>query len=329
MKLRINVLALMLSLLGGLFSCSQEEMVDIPDGKETCDVSLMISMGDIQTKAAPNYQYATLDELKISNCHVAVFELDNKGNPTNRIHSQNFSEEQMGGLNNKIIKDLSGYKLTLRNVRTFGKAPKAVRVLIVANASDEFSACESYESYVTLTSPSFSASSLVKVGLSEVVSLTYGATTDENTIPISLNQLSAKIEYMGIMVGDTYSKQFKLKKVANINTLSKITIFDIDKIENKDNKGNYYYKPMDLELKNPETCSDQDPYVFYTYEGGQISLRVQLGESKSTVKDFDLSDNEFVKGNLYRIKGTYTPSLDIKWTVVNMGSITVNIPEFD
>lgn len=52
MKLRINVLTLMLGLLGGLFSCSQEELADIPDGEQACDVSLVLSIGDIQTKAA-------------------------------------------------------------------------------------------------------------------------------------------------------------------------------------------------------------------------------------------------------------------------------------
>ena len=55
MKLRINVLTLMLGLLGGLFSCSQEELQEIPDDELICDVSLVLSMGDIQTKAVSNY----------------------------------------------------------------------------------------------------------------------------------------------------------------------------------------------------------------------------------------------------------------------------------
>ena len=86
MKLRINVLTLMLGLLGGLFSCSQEELQEIPDDELICDVSLVLSMGDIQTKAVTNYTYATEEELTIGNCHVAVFEVDMNNKPTNRIH---------------------------------------------------------------------------------------------------------------------------------------------------------------------------------------------------------------------------------------------------
>ena len=233
MKLRINVLTLMLGLLGGLFSCSQEELADIPDGEQACDVSLVLSIGDIQTKAATNYTYATEDELTIKNCHVAVFEVDGSDKPTNRIHFQDFSDAAMGSLTNNIVGNLSGYNLTLNNVRTFGKDAKKVQVLIVANADNsKFDNWTTYDQYVngTLTTSSFESSSLVKVGTS-VADLTYGQANA--AISISLNQLSAKIEYEGVFDDDGIKdNSFSLAKISGINTLSQVAIFSVEKVEN-------------------------------------------------------------------------------------------------
>ena len=316
MKLRINVLTLMLGLLGGLFSCSQEELADIPDGEQACDVSLVLSIGDIQTKAATNYTYATEDELTIKNCHVAVFEVDGSDKPTNRIHFQDFSDATMGSLTNNIVGNLSGYNLTLNNVRTFGKDAKKVQVLIVANADNsKFDNWTTYDQYVngTLTTSSFESSSLVKVGTS-VADLTYGQANA--AISISLNQLSAKIEYEGVFDDDGIKdNSFSLAKISGINTLSQVAIFSVEKVENT------FYSSADINGNG----------TFYTYETNaskKIILSVKQGNE---TKNFPFDANKFIKGNLYRIKGKYTPSIsvNIKWEVVNMGTQEVTIPSFE
>ena len=70
MRLKVILFMLTLGLLGGLSACSSEEPID----SQTLDMSLVLLMGDIQTKAsAPNYKYATTEEFIIQNCHVAVF----------------------------------------------------------------------------------------------------------------------------------------------------------------------------------------------------------------------------------------------------------------
>lgn len=318
MELRINVLALTLSLLGGLFSCSQEEMVDIPDGKETCDVSLMISMGDIQTKAAPNYQYATSDELKISNCHVAVFEVDDATDkPTSRIYYKDFSG--MGEPTPNVVDQLSGYKLELSGVRTFGKDPKRVRVLVVANGdNNDFAAWISYDDHVKgSVVTTFNESSLVKVGLSSVTRLIYGQDSPTE-ISVTLNQLSAKIIYEGVFNVDEPDKpndDFSLIEVSGINKKSNVAIFSTSEAENE------FY-----ESGSAESTS------FYTYEtkDAKKELILSIGKGGASRKiSFDL--NRFVKGNLYKIKGTYNPTVPvkIKWEVEPVGIINIPVKPFE
>ena len=104
MRLKVILFMLTLGLLGGLSACSSEEPID----SQTLDMSLVLLMGDIETKAsAPNYKYATTEEIMIQNCHVAVFDTDG-----NRIHFQDFAN--MGDM--KAIDNLSGYELGLVGV---------------------------------------------------------------------------------------------------------------------------------------------------------------------------------------------------------------------
>ena len=186
MRLKVILFMLTLGLLGGLSACSSEEPID----SQTLDMSLVLLMGDIQTKAsAPNYKYATTEEIMIQNCHVAVFDTDG-----NRIHFQDFAN--MGDM--KAIDNLSGYELGLVGVRTFGKEDKAVSVLVVANADNSlFNDCATYADYTskTIQTTSFQSSQLVKIGKSNTT-LKYNGTNE--AIRVLLIQLSAKIEYKGI-----------------------------------------------------------------------------------------------------------------------------------
>lgn len=322
MRFRINLLASMLGLLGVLSACSADDPISPDSNEQTSDVSLILSMGDdIQTKAAAeNYTYATTEELTINNCHVAVFEVDGDDKPTNRIHYQDFSEEGMGGLTAKIIDDMSGYRLSLTNVRTYGKEAKKVRVLVIANSDVNFSSNENdtYAKYqaLTLTTSSFSSRNLVKVGLSEVATLTYGQTAKD--ISVRLNQLSAKIIYEGIY-NDKGVKEsdFILTGVSGINYQSQIAIFNTALVEN-----GYYAKGGDVVTE-----------TFYTYETKDeheknITLSVKKGNTSA--QDFSFNASKFVKGNLYKIKGIYTPSVSffIKWKIVRGDGVEIVIPSY-
>ena len=216
MRLKVILFMLTLGLLGGLSACSSEEPID----SQTLDMSLVLLMGDIQTKAsAPNYKYATTEEIMIQNCHVAVFDTDG-----NRIHFQDFAN--MGDM--KAIDNLSGYELGLVGVRTFGKEDKAVSVLVVANADNSlFNDCATYADYTskTIQTTSFQSSQLVKIGKSNTT-LKYNGTNE--AIRVLLIQLSAKIEYKGIYNknnNDLINDQFSLINVEGLNASSKVAIF--------------------------------------------------------------------------------------------------------
>ena len=119
MRLKVILFMLTLGLLGGLSACSSEEPID----SQTLDMSLVLLMGDIQTKAsAPNYKYATTEEIMIQNCHVAVFDTDG-----NRIHFQDFAN--MGDM--KAIDNLSGYELGLVGVRIIHYLTTVLPMLII------------------------------------------------------------------------------------------------------------------------------------------------------------------------------------------------------
>ena len=295
MRLKVILFMLTLGLLGGLSACSSEEPID----SQTLDMSLVLLMGDIQTKApATNYDYATTEEITIQNCHVAVF--DAAGN---RIHFQDF--EIMGDM--QTIDNLSGYELGLVGVRTFGKEDKALSVLVVANANNSlFNDCATYADYTskTIQTTSFQSSRLVKIGKSDAT-LRYNAANE--AIKVSLIQLSAKIKYIGIYnknSNDLINDQFSLTNVQGLNASSQVAIFKTSSVENG------AFEALTYPLKDK-------PTTFYTYEisdaNKEIVLSVQQDGSKE--KSFSFSADKFIKGNYYEIKGLYEPSTEIEWVL--------------
>ena len=309
MRLKVILFMLTLGLLGGLSACSSEEPID----SQTLDMSLVLLMGDIQTKAsAPNYKYATTEEIMIQNCHVAVFDTDG-----NRIHFQDFAN--MGDM--KAIDNLSGYELGLVGVRTFGKEDKAVSVLVVANADNSlFNDCATYADYTskTIQTTSFQSSQLVKIGKSNTT-LKYNGTNE--AIRVLLIQLSAKIEYKGIYNknnNDLINDQFSLINVEGLNASSQVAIFNTSSVENG----------VFEALTYP---SEDKPTTFYTYEISDANKNILLSvqQNGSEIKRFSFPANKFIKGNYYEIKGLYEPSTEIEWILEEVGNENVALDPFE
>ena len=309
MRLKVILFMLTLGLLGGLSACSSEEPID----SQTLDMSLVLLMGDIQTKAsAPNYKYATTEAIMIQNCHVAVFDTDG-----NRIHFQDFAN--MGDM--KAIDNLSGYELGLVGVRTFGKEDKAVSVLVVANADNSlFNDCATYADYTskTIQTTSFQSSQLVKIGKSNTT-LKYNGTNE--AIRVLLIQLSAKIEYKGIYNknnNDLINDQFSLINVEGLNASSQVAIFNTSSVENG----------VFEALTYP---SEDKPTTFYTYEISDANKNILLSvqQNGSEIKSFSFPANKFIKGNYYEIKGLYEPSTEIEWILEEVGNENVALDPFE
>lgn len=309
MRLKVILFMLTLGLLGGLSACSSEEPID----SQTLDMSLALLMGDIQTKASDSkYTYATIEEITIQNCHVAVFDTDG-----NRIHFQDFAN--MGEM--KAIDNLSGYELSLFGVRTFGKNDKAVSVLVVANANNSlFNDCATYADYTskTIQTTSFQPSRLVKIGKADAT-LKYNGTNE--AIKVSLIQLSAKIKYVGIYNknnNDLINDKFSLTNVEGLNASSQVAIFSTSSVENG------AFEALTYPSQDKST-------IFYTYETLDMAYEITLSvqQSGSKARSFSFPANKFIKGNYYEIKGLYEPSTEIEWVLEKVGNKNVTLDPFE
>lgn len=325
MKLK-KILLLVGITCGGFLSCTSESIIDEPV-IESQELSIILTTSNNLSTKATVGEAPSSDEKNIDDCHVAIFDADGK-----RIYSKNFSEMGDAGTDSK-------YTLNLGLVRTFGKGVKNITVYILANAGSYslFDNCENYSAYqekgIVLTEK-FQADRLLKAGL---VSETFEYDPDDLTgnvkeITVPLTQLSARVDFLGVEVegqgaqvgGYSLSSSF-----VGINKKTSVTIYNNEIKENtvEDLSTN------SLELKESRS--------FYTYEGGQIKILLDVDFASShngygaTKKSYtlDLSSKRFVKGNIYQIKGKINPALpsEIVWEVIPIPwkEIPVNIPGFN
>lgn len=217
MKLKNIFLVFVLGTIWGLTSCSSEEMIDTPKNGEVT-LSFALSVKDDLTKAEAQTRIASHDELKINNCHIAVFD-DQEGSETmgNLITSFDFPE------GDTELKPVDGvYTLSESAlIRTWGKSRK-VKVLAIANidgtdneATPTFENCATYSAYqnAVVASSSFQSDNLVKVG-----ETTHTLVNGENaTIEIALTQLTARIDYVSIQAeGEETTKASSLSSGSSI-----------------------------------------------------------------------------------------------------------------
>lgn len=218
MKLKNIYLVFVLGTIWGLTSCSSEEMIDTPQNGEVT-LSFALSVKDDLTKADP---IATDDELKINNCHIAVFD-DQEGSESkgNLITSFDFPEgDESASLNPN---EEGVYTLSQSaSIRTWGKSRK-VKVLAIANidgtdnkTTTDFKGCTTNSAYqsAVVTSSSFQSNNLVKVG---ETTLTLENGEKNATIKIELTQLTARIDYVGIQAeGEETTKASSLSSESSI-----------------------------------------------------------------------------------------------------------------
>lgn len=216
MKLKNIFLVFVLGAIWGLTSCSSEEMIDTPKNGEVT-LSFALSVKDDLTKAEAQTRIASDDELKINNCHIAVFD-DQEGDTNKLITSFDFPEGET-----KLDTNENGDYILSQSasIRTWGKSRK-VKVLAIANidgsanqATPTFENCATYSAYqnAVVASSSFQSDNLVKVG-ETTLTLENGEST---TIKIELTQLTARIDYVGIQAeGEETTKASSLSSGSSI-----------------------------------------------------------------------------------------------------------------
>lgn len=298
--------------MAGMFSaCTSEELIENGGAKDGMDtsVSLVLATGDPVTKAAPGYNYATEDEIKVSNCVVALFKMD-------------------GSTVGDMIGDVKAYTFEASNATYEGKPAYSlngipaktgtVRILVIANANNaDYASFSTWSEFMGATiQKEFVENDLVKVNFidKELV-----APVTE-TIAVPLSQLSAKVK-LNIKTSDpswTY-------------TVSKITV---DKVNKKsdliltDLNSEKVLEPLVLDgTTNTERFADQS---FYTYENPlsepvKITIEGTLTETNGVpeTKKYSIELNKTIDnaklaqglchGTLYNITG----NIDVKTRLIN------------
>lgn len=253
MKLK-NIFISLLVVTGFLSSCNSEYPVG-PQDNEEVGLSLVLFVNDSGVEATTKADGGiapTSDEQKIGYCHIAVFD-DETGSATKGqlITSFDFSGDKMPLFDEATKR----YTFSGLNIRTFGKASRQVKVLVIANVDGSVNASTitgstSYEDYrkLVVTTSAFASDNLVKVG--EISTALNAA-----TIEVPLTQLTAKVNWGGIEGfggGGSSAAKYewkeskldeKLKKIMD-NNRNKLNASDLGNGEIGDNASwdDYYFK---------------------------------------------------------------------------------------
>lgn len=204
MKLK-NIISAMCVLASAFTACVNEMPVDGPDVGQPGELSIVFAVGDAQTKATSasegNYVYATDEEVQIDNIHVALFNAASHA----RIKSSNVFDEASGEWED----GKKTYKTTFTDISV--KDNPSVYAVVIANYSGksnlsdqaiDFSSCENFDAYkkVVKESAGFAdTTQLMKVGKSAETEIAVNAI---NKVVVPLTQLTARIDFKGVIVGD-------------------------------------------------------------------------------------------------------------------------------
>lgn len=304
--------------MAGMFSaCTSEELIEnggTEEGKET-SLSLVLTTGEPATKAAEGYQYATADEIKVSNCVVALFKMNGTtvGDMIGKVESYSFDASNTT-YNNKPAYSLNNIPAKTGNVR----------ILVVANATNaDYTNFTTWSQFMEAsTEKALVENDLVKVGWldKELVAPVTG------TIAVPLAQLSAKVKL------DISTSNPSLWTYA----ISKITV---EKINKKTDliltSANSQESLEQLVLDNSNNAERFADLSFYTYENPlaesvKITIEGTLSDENgiSETKKYSVELNKTVDngrlaegichGTLYNIKGKIdvtTRTINFSWEI--------------
>lgn len=335
MKLK-NILS-GICLMAGLFSaCTSEELIDnggTEEGKDT-SLSLVLTTGEPATKAAEGYQYATADEIKVSNCVVALFKMNGTtvGDMIGKVESFDFDASNTT-YNNKPAYSLNNIPAKTGNVR----------ILVVANATNaDYTDFTTWSQFMEAsTEKALVENDLVKVGWLDKELVAPVA----STIAVPLAQLSAKVK-LDISTSDPSSWTYAISKITveNINKKTDLIL----------TSANSQKSLEQLVLDNSNNAERFADLSFYTYENPlaesvKITIEGTLSEENgiSETKKYSVELNKTVDnarlaeglchGTLYNIKGKIdvtTRTINFSWeilpwsTTVREVSVDIIKPKF-
>lgn len=199
---------MMLVVAGGFTACVNEMPVEGPDGGQPGELSIVFAVGDIQTKAAEGYTYATDKEVQVNDFHVALFDATSNA----RIGDKDILTSDASSYVTTEENDKKAYQVSFSDIST--TEHPSVYAVVIANYKDkslDFSSCTTFDSYkkvVDETSAFSDTTKLMKVGKSTNTRISVGVA---NKIVVPLTQLTARIDFKGVTVGDEPTKALATK----------------------------------------------------------------------------------------------------------------------
>lgn len=199
---------MMLVVAGGFTACVNEIPVEGPDGGQPGELSIVFAVGDIQTKAAEGYTYATDKEVQVNDFHVALFDATSNA----RIGDKDILTSDASSYVTTEEQNKKAYQVSFSDISA--KEHPSVYAVVIANYTDkslDFSSCTTFDSYkkVVDEKSAFSdTTKLMKVGRSTNTPI---SVSGANKIVVPLTQLTARIDFKGVIVGDEPTKALATK----------------------------------------------------------------------------------------------------------------------
>lgn len=191
---------LLVVMSGFMFSCSNEELVEIPDTQQIEGLSVILASKTVPTKAVGDadtpYLYATQEELQVNKAHIAFFEvgLDGVGKRIG-VADATFS----GSNATTSTGDTIAYRID--NISIEDGLGKNVRILAIANSANDYSTYTTYSQYkaaiecnldaANQPTATFTATNLVKVG---ELDYSFDSSSENPVIEIAMTQLAARVD---------------------------------------------------------------------------------------------------------------------------------------
>lgn len=219
MKLR-NVISVICVMASAFTACVNEMPVDGPDVGQPGELSIVFAVGDAQTKATTasegNYVYATDKEVQINNFHVALFDASSNA----VIKSESITDPASLIANAEDWENgKKTYKVNFTDISV--KDHPSIYAVVIANYSDkkdsngqtlDFLSCTDFKGYqkvVKETAAFADTTTLMKVGKSANTQIAVNAV---NKVVVPLTQLTARIDFKGVVVTDgSTTKTFSTK----------------------------------------------------------------------------------------------------------------------
>lgn len=302
MKLR-NIISVICVMASAFTACVNEMPVDGPDVGQPGELSIVFAVGDAQTKATTasegDYVYATDKEVQINNFHVVLF--DASSNAVIKSESITAPAASLIANTEEWENGKKTYKVNFTDISV--KDHPSIYAVVIANYSDkkdsngqtlDFSSCTDFKGYqkvVKETAAFADTTTLMKVGKSANTQIAVNAV---NKVVVPLTQLTARIDFKGVVVTDGSTTKTFSTKAGGVTETSDPVYSYLEKEAIADNS---ILTELQTAIKGVASDVTWEPKTETQYEGKSLYV---FGVDYYT----RWQDNALTYGGYYKVKYT-------------------------